>query len=348
MQETNALIYLLAVAAAAVFAFSLVPFAYTLAFKIGAVDVPLDDRRMHSRPIPRSGGLAIAAAIALGILTFTEITPAMLFAIAGAFIILLAGISDDINAITPIHKLLLQFLAAAVAYFGGFRITDLSSFGFSLPLGVFSLPITMLFILTLINSHNFLDGLDGLAGSVSAIEAFFLALFSLVLANQNLTLAALLLLGATLGFLFYNISPAKIFMGDTGSMLLGYILSLLGIKILFSEGGGGVFSALIIFALPLTDITFVTLKRILSGKNPFCADKGHLHHVLTRSGFSQRAVWFILASVSAFFPLALVGASLFPAATALIIIFLAIAVTRYVYNKNQSARQNGVYRIKKR
>ena len=237
---------------------------------------------MHSRPIPRLGGVSILFCFLLFSLLwdFSDVN-ALFFGWAGAILVGFVGVLDDRYTLSPALKLFAQSTAACVSMFGGNVIERLSLGEFSAELGILSFPLTLAWILTLVNAHNFIDGLDGLCAGVSLAESLALALIVFSLGDKETAVAALVLGGACLGFLPYNAGGAKIFMGDTGSTTVGFLLAFLSTKALFQANAPtNVAVPLLLFALPLADITFAVTRRLLSGKNPFVPDRSHIHHLL--------------------------------------------------------------------
>ena len=262
------------VAAALVVAFLVAliatPVVKSLAFKVGAVDVPKDNRRMHDHPIPRMGGLAIYLGFLLSVLLFLDLNAQLRGMLLGATIIVVLGIFDDIYALGAKLKFLIQIGAALVAVLSGNVIETLSNpnvFSSNLywDLGWLSIPVTVLWIVAITNAVNLIDGLDGLACGP------------------------------------YNMNPAKIFMGDTGSTFLGYILAVVSVNGLFK------FYTIISFAvpflmlgLPIFDTCFAFIRRIAHGQSPMHADRSHVHHRLIDMGFNQKqavAVLYIISGI---------------------------------------------------
>ncbi|MFA7064433.1 MAG: MraY family glycosyltransferase, partial [Bacilli bacterium] len=213
----------------------LVPIIKKTALHVGAVDVP-DERKVHKKPIPRLGGLAIFLAFLTGYIFFAEHNVQMLSILIGSFIIILLSIFDDIKPIKARYKFIIQILASSVVVlYGNISLTEISAFGINLSFEAWSYPLTIIFITAIINAINFIDGLDGLAAGVSTIYFATIAIIAFILNRIGGldTILCLLMLGSTLGFLVYNFNPASIFMGDTGSMFLGFmiaVIALLGYK----------------------------------------------------------------------------------------------------------------------
>lgn len=300
MNITSFIFAVVAVACAALVAYTLTPPVRLLAFRIGAIDIPLDARRMHKKPTPRIGGLAIFLGFTVATLVFCE-PSAELYAIwIGGAILVILGIIDDIFRLNAWVKLLVQLCVAGIAVCFGMLIDHITLFGLVIEFGAFSIPITMLWIIGLSNAINLIDGLDGLACGVSAITA--LSVFTVVLITGDTTSALLtaILIGSCVGFLPYNRNPAKIFMGDTGALFLGYTLSIISVQGLFKLHT--VLSFLVpfsIFALPIFDTLVAICRRIIHGQSPFHADRGHLHHKLVDMGFSHKEAVRILYAISA-------------------------------------------------
>lgn len=284
---------------AALFSLAITPADFYIAKKLKAIDTPHDGRRMHSRPIPRLGGVSILFCFLLFSLIwdFSDVG-ALFFGWAGAILVGFVGVLDDRYTLLPTVKLFAQSAAAITSMLGGNVIERLSLGSFSVELGILSFPLTLAWILTLVNAHNFIDGLDGLCAGVSMTESLALALISFSLGNNETAVAALILGGACLGFLPYNAGGAKIFMGDTGSTTVGFLLAFLSTKTLFqTETSVSTAVPLLLFALPLADITFAVTRRLLSGKSPFAPDRSHIHHLLAdRIGHHAAAKHLVFAA----------------------------------------------------
>jgi len=295
----------LAVAVAFVLSFVMTPIVKSFAVKIGAMDVPTEKRRVHDHPIPRMGGLAIFIGFLLSVVLFADITEQIRGILLGAIIIVVVGAIDDIMSLRAIVKLLGQILAAVVAVWHGVLIEFFMNpniFGGSeyLALELLSIPFTVLWIVGVTNAVNLIDGLDGLACGVSTIASLTMFVVALLVSEGNVAVILAALMGACLGFLPYNFNPAKIFMGDTGALLLGYILATTSAIGMFK------FYAVVTFlvpvlalAVPLVDTTFAFCRRILHGQSPFTPDRGHFHHRLIDMGLSQKQAVAILYSISA-------------------------------------------------
>ena len=297
----------LALVCAGVVSLALTPIVKHFAQRIGAMDVPKDDRRMHHTPIPRMGGLAIFIAFFLTALLFLKgIDRQMQAILLGAVAIVILGVFDDKYTLHALLKLVVQIGAACiVVFYGGCRIqyiTDpFGSPGAYFDLGVFSIPLTIIWIVAITNAVNFIDGLDGLACGVSCITSVNLLVIALLVSEQNVALTMAALAGACLGFLPYNFNPAKIFMGDTGSTFLGFVLATVSIQGLFkSYAVISVAVPFLLLGLPIFDICFAVIRRLASGRNPMEADRGHFHHRLIDLGFSQKqsvAIAYLLTAI---------------------------------------------------
>ena len=302
--ETYSLVLItLGVAVLASFLFT--PVVKAFAQKVGAVDIPKDERRMHNKPIPLLGGLAIFLSFMLAVLLFAEIDNQVRGMLLGAVIIVLLGVIDDIRPLNAIFKFCVQILAAVVSVAHGNVIQFLSNpifFGDSLyfNLGWLAIPISIIWIVAITNAVNLIDGLDGLSVGVSAINSASLLVISLLVSDVNVAIMVAALLGACLGFMPYNINPAKIFMGDTGSTFLGYILAVLSIQGLFKFYT--IISFLVpflILGVPIFDTVTAFFRRIIKGQAPWKADRSHIHHKLIDMGYSQKQSVAILYLVTA-------------------------------------------------
>ena len=282
------------------------PHVKSLAYKVGAIDVPKDNRRMHKVPIPRLGGLAIFLAFLFAVLIFSDVDRQMQGILLGAVVIEVLGVLDDILTLKALPKFFVQILAAGIAVYHGCTIQFISNPNvFSdvpyLNLGWLSIPVTIIWIVAITNAVNFIDGLDGLAVGVSAISTATLLVIALMVAETNISIVLAALLGACLGFIPYNKNPATIFMGDTGSTFLGFILATLSIQGLFKLYAIISFAVpFLILGIPIFDICFAFLRRIAKGQNPMVADRGHVHHRLIDMGFNQKqavAIAYMLTAI---------------------------------------------------
>ena len=299
--------YFISFTLAFIVAFSATPIVKSLAFRVGAIDVPKDERRMHKEPIARLGGIAIIAGFFISILfslvssELLHSTTAIVFdsqflgLIVGAGIIAALGVIDDLKALSARIKFPIQIIAAIIVAVSGTRIefitNPFSEVGISFFPTWLSYLITIFWIVGITNAINLIDGLDGLAAGVSSIASMSLFFVSVMRADPDIHTAVLaaILTGASLGFLPYNFNPAKIFMGDTGATFLGFVLGTISIQGTYKAYTAiAIAVPLLVLALPLFDTIFAILRRLASGKSIMEADRGHLHHRLVDMGLSQR------------------------------------------------------------
>ena len=297
----------LALLAALVISFLMTPVVKTFAYKVGAVDVPKDARRMHKIPIPRLGGLAIFIGFMVSVLVLGNVrgNGQMQSILLGSVIIVVLGVVDDIMALPAMLKFVVQIAAALIPALNGVVIQAFSNpniFSDSLywVLGPLSVPFTVLWIVAITNAVNLIAGLDGLANGVSAISATTMLVIALLASEAEVAVVMAALVGACVGFMPYNLNPAKMFMGDTGATFLGYILATMSIQGLFK------FYAVISFAvpflilgLPIFDTAFAFIRRIAHGQSPMHADRGHIHHRLIDMGLNQKQAVATLYVISA-------------------------------------------------
>ena len=263
--------------------FLMCPLVKSFAYKIGAIDVPKDNRRMHKKPVPRLGGLAIFLGFIVSMLLFVKVDHQLQGILLGASIIVVLGVVDDMSPLRAYFKFCVQIFAALVAVFHGVVIQTLSNpnvFAESpyWDLGWLSIPITVLWIVGITNAVNLIDGLDGLACGVSTISAISMLVIALLVSESDVALVMAALVGACLGFMPYNKNPAKMFMGDTGSTFLGYILATISIQGLFKYYAIVSFAVpFLILGLPMFDTLFAIIRRLAHGQNPMAPDRGHIH-----------------------------------------------------------------------
>jgi UDP-GlcNAc:undecaprenyl-phosphate/decaprenyl-phosphate GlcNAc-1-phosphate transferase len=292
----------------AVIAFAIVvlltPAVGGMARLLGAVDRP-DSRRLNRRPIPRLGGLAIFFGILVPALAFLDLSSESRGVLLGAAIATVVGAVDDFRGLSPPVKLAGQFLAAAVPPAFGVWI-DHFTFPFvgivDLPAWV-GVPLSMLFIVAVMNMVNFLDGMDGLAAGVCGIAGVTYAILALSLGKPDPAILSAIVAGACLGFLRHNFFPARIFMGDSGALCLGFILAAVSIQGLLKTASTVVLVLpLLVLAVPILDTSFVVARRLKYGQPIYGADRSHLHHRFLNIGFSQRraavTMWLWCASLA--------------------------------------------------
>ena len=284
-----------------------------LAIRWGMYDAPAGGRKIHQRPIPRLGGVAVAISFFLpiiGLALWSNDISTALFAehgllislLGGGSLILAIGIRDDLKGAGALLKLIGQVTAAFVVFHAGVQI-DVISVPFMGPmqLGVWSFPVTIFWIVLITNALNLIDGLDGLAGGVAVLAGTTLFIMSLIEGDVVGALLLISMVGATLGFLRFNWNPASIFLGDTGSLFLGFLLATVSAH--SSQKSFALFSivaAFVALALPIFDLSMAVVRRYLTGKPVFSADQYHIHHILLRKGLSQRqAAWVLLGGTAA-------------------------------------------------
>jgi UDP-GlcNAc:undecaprenyl-phosphate/decaprenyl-phosphate GlcNAc-1-phosphate transferase len=280
------------------------PLVKKIALTIGATDSP-DQRKVHQKIMPRLGGLAIYISFMFGFMVLDLVNTATTPIIIGSMIIIITGILDDKFQLPAKIKLSGQLLAAFVVVFNGVVIDYVNlPFGGQLDLGYFSIPLTILWIVGITNAINLIDGLDGLAAGVSSIALITIAGMALLKGDPFVFAISLLLLGSTLGFLVHNFHPAKIFMGDTGSLFLGFMISILSLLGFKNVTMVSLVIPIIILGVPISDTFFAIIRRFVN-KSPISApDKSHLHHCILRLGFTHRQTVLLIYAMAALFGLA--------------------------------------------
>lgn len=292
--------FLMAIIALAI-SLVLVPWVGKLAIMIGAVDKP-NARKVHTRIMPRMGGLAIYISFFTVLFFSHEMTQQLIGLFLGGTILIIVGIIDDKMDMPAKVKLLGQILAACVVVYFGVRVDFATNIFQGKPffLSVFSIPVTIIWIVGIINAVNLIDGLDGLAAGISVIAAVTMAIVGYASQQYLMASMAMILIGATLGFLRYNFNPAQIFMGDTGSMFLGYnlaVFAVMGVAKSFTVLS--FVTPILVLAIPILDTLFAIIRRKMNHKPIFKPDKNHLHHCLLNYGFSHRDTVLIIYAVSA-------------------------------------------------
>jgi UDP-GlcNAc:undecaprenyl-phosphate/decaprenyl-phosphate GlcNAc-1-phosphate transferase len=283
----------------------LTPAVGGMARLLGVVDEPGEQRRVHGRTIPRLGGLAIFLGIIVPALAFLDLSGETRGVLLGAAVATVVGAVDDFRGLTPSVKLAGQFVAASIPPMFGVWI-DHFTFPF---IGVVDLPawlgvpLSMLFIVAVMNMVNFLDGLDGLAAGVCGIAGATYAILALSLGKPDPAILSAIVAGACLGFLRHNFFPARIFMGDSGALCLGFILAAVSIQGLLKTASTVVLVLpLLVLAVPILDTSFVVAKRLKHNLPVYAADRSHLHHRFLNIGFSQRraavTMWLWCASLA--------------------------------------------------
>lgn len=349
------MIYLVALVATFALTVLLVPLVKKMAFAVGAVDEPQKaTRKIHTKVTARGGGIAIYVAFVITTLILVPEHNLQYWGmLVAATAVLIVGFIDDIHSQNPWVKLAVQIGAAVVAFsFFGIRIEAVSNpfgqsflfvdpnlvfhiFSHAVSINLMALVLTTVWLVGMTNTMNFVDGLDGLSGGIAAIAAvvmFFLALNPEVHQLQTATVS-IALAGGCLGYLVYNFHPAKIFNGDSGAYFLGMTLGIIAI---FS--GAKLATAALVLGIPIIDAVWAALRRILTGRSPFSADRGHLHHLLLDVGFTQRqAVLFIYALCIVFGVIALIaspGQKIVAIFALVVIVMLLFASLTLIRRKN--------------
>ncbi len=274
----------------------LVPYVREIAIHIKALDFP-NKRKVHKKIMPRLGGLAIYLSFLIGYMFFAPLTTQMISILISSFLIIILGIIDDINPLKASTKLWGQLLVAIIlVFFGKIYISELSILGTNIVLDIWAYPISIFIIIACINAINLIDGLDGLAAGTSSIYFLTIAIISILLGRTDSLgfILCLIMLGATLGFLYYNFNPATIFMGDTGSMFLGFmvaVIALLGFKT--ATLTSFIIPILILF-VPILDTLLAILRRLIKGESIGKPDKEHIHfQLLERTSSVKKSVLII-------------------------------------------------------
>lgn len=291
----------------------LVPIVKKIAMHVGAMDEP-NERKVHKVAMPRLGGLAIFIAFLFGYILYGQISTQMISILIGSFLLIIVGIFDDIKSVPAKYKFLVQIAAAAiVVIYGKLGFSELTFLGFTFVFPqIINDILAIFFIVGITNAINLIDGLDGLSSGISVIYFLTIAIIAVImnrLGGIDIVLS-LIMLGSTLGFLFHNFPPAKIFMGDTGSLFLGFMISviaLLGYKVTTFTS---LLVPLLVLAIPIFDTLLAIFRRLLKGQSVATADKEHFHHQLLKMKYSTVASILIIyaidltfASVSIFYVL---------------------------------------------
>jgi UDP-GlcNAc:undecaprenyl-phosphate/decaprenyl-phosphate GlcNAc-1-phosphate transferase len=289
---------------AMIISFALTPLVKKLAVKLDIIDVPKDERRVHKKPIPLIGGLAIYISFMVMLAFNGGFSKDYLAIFIGGTIILIGGLLDDKYDLKPRYKLMFQISAALVLIFMGVEISLLTNpftkYFSSLNLEKWiSIPVTLIWIVGVTNAFNLIDGLDGLSSGLALISSVTMLIVSVITGRYEAILLNSILAGSILGFLPYNFNPASIFLGDTGAQLLGFLLSSIAI-IGAVKSATAITLAVPIIALgvPIYDTLLAIIRRKINGKPIMQADKGHLHHRLLALGYSQKKAVIIMYIIS--------------------------------------------------
>lgn len=278
----------------------LVPLLARVANRVGLVDLPDDNRKLHKSAIPMVGGITIFVAASVAI-------PALLFYFAdsfrfrpsdgtelggmlmGAALLLIVGLADDFWNLRGRQKLIGQIIAITVLIISGFQFDHLTFAGFRIEFGIFSVLVVYAWMLVAINSINLLDGADGFASTVGIVMSLALSVMAIYQGKMVDAIIALSLAGALVGFMRYNFPPAKAYLGDSGSMLIGYMLGAMAIRCAFKQATAYAFFAPVaLLAIPLIDTAAAIIRRRMMGRSIYSVDRGHLHHRMMKQGYSPR------------------------------------------------------------
>lgn len=325
------------------FVFLIIPFIKNVALHVGAVDIP-NERKVHKKPMPRLGGLGIFLGFLLGYMLYGRTSSIMNSILIGSFIIVLAGVVDDIKPLKASTKFISQLVAACiVVFYGNIIMKDLSAFGFYINFGIFAYPISIFFILGCINCINLIDGLDGLAGGISSIYFLTIGIIAAIQGKFSLDcVLTFVMLGSTLGFLVHNFNPASIFMGDSGSMFLGFMIAVIALLGFKNVTMTSLIIPLLILAIPILDTLFAIVRRLLKGESISTPDKFHIHHQLLKRNFSQRTTVLIIYAIDLLFAAAsiiyflkdrVLGYIIY--GILLLIVILAVVKTDVVFEHNK-------------
>ena len=327
----------------------LVPISKKIAKHIGALDMP-NKRKIHKKPMPRLGGLAIYGTFLIGYMLYGNNSPQMLSVLIGSFLLVIMGMIDDINPLRAKYKIVVQTISAViVVFYGRIYLTDLSAFGLSVNLpNVLAYIISVVFIISLINAINLMDGLDGMSSGIGIIYFLTISVVAYILGRFGglEIILAIIMIGALLGHLVYNFPPASTFMGDSGSNFLGFMVavtSLIGFK---TTTFTSLIIPIVILALPIFDTALSIFRRLLKGQGIAEPDREHFHHQLLKMKFSPRTSVIIIyliniafAAVSIFYVL---GDNKFAMVIYLLLIILLLFVvlkTDILFEHNKSNKK---------
>jgi UDP-N-acetylmuramyl pentapeptide phosphotransferase/UDP-N-acetylglucosamine-1-phosphate transferase len=333
--------YLLIFITAFLLALIFTPVAIKIAPKIGAVDIPKDNRRMHTKAMPRFGGMAIYIGTVASMLIFLPFSTRLMGIIAGGTLIFIVGIIDDLKNLPAKLKLVCQIICALILFQFSVRISFIGN-----PFGegyyffpwIVSLLVTVIWIVGITNTINLIDGLDGLAGGVAVIASLSIAYIAFINGRTIDCMAMLAIAGGALGFLPFNFNPAKIFMGDGGALFLGFMLA--GLSVISPMKSATMLATVVpvlVLGLPIFDTTFAILRRLINKRPIMEADKGHLHHRIMAAGLGQRRTVLTLYGISGIMGMAaiLMSRDLFVESGLLIVI---AATFIYVFITDQNSR----------
>ena len=320
------------------------PFAKWLAFRLHAIDQP-KARGMHTRPMPRLGGVAIVLGFMATVLVLFPYIQGLerrqfVGFLIGCAIIVVLGIFDDIYTLRARFKLVFQIIAALVVVFSGIRI-EVVLWPITTALEFFSIPFTLLWIVGVTNAVNLIDGLDGLAAGVSSIAAFSLMILCIITGSETAVVLTAALAGSCIGFLPRNFNPAEIFMGDSGSTFLGFVLAVSSILGVFKGYAIlAVVVSMLCLGLPVFDTLFAMCRRMAKGQSIMQPDRGHLHHRLIDRGYTQKQAVLILYGISAACGILAIILSVRRAETFVVVLLTVFLLSMVVYYFNRRNKNN--------
>jgi len=328
-----------------ILALFIVPIVRSVCLQKGLVDLP-NERKVHKSPIPRLGGVAIWLCTILTFVILVFINwdypygNGLSGILLGGSIMFLLGFVDDLYDLSPKFKLVVQVGAALIAYLLGVKIEILfNPFGGSFYLGWLSLPITVIWLVGISNAMNFIDGVDGLAGGVSTICAVTLAVVAIYTNQPISAVLASILAGSMMGFLVFNFHPARIFMGDSGALFAGFALAGLSVAGVLKSLTATILLPILILVVPIMDISFSVLRRLLKGSNLMQADAEHIHHKLLKAGFSHNrtvAVLYLVCAAAGGIAAIMVGAQRLYIIILLILFVLMLILSMLAKTRKQS------------
>lgn len=327
----------------------LTPIVKKIAYHVGALDKPDHKRKVHNKKMPSMGGLAIFFSFLIGYMLFAPKTTQMLSVLIGGFIIVITGMLDDIKPLPAKVKLLMQIAAASiVVIYGNITFADMTIFGIKFNFGILKYPLAILFIVAIMNAINFCDGLDGLASGTSTIYFTTICIIGYIMNKLGGldVIMCLIMIGSCLGFLIYNFAPASIYMGDTGSLFLGFIISVIALLGFKTATITSLIIPLLILFVPIIDTIFAMARRMLKGERIDHADREHLHHqLLKRTKSTKKAVLImyainiLFASVSIFYSLGDKKISMLLYIILLILLLILVWKTEILFEKTKGDKK---------
>lgn len=279
----------------------LVPLIKKVAEHIGAMDIPKDNRRVHDKPMPKMGGVAVFLAFLAGYMFFGKPSAQMNSILIAGILVVLLGIIDDIKPLNALSQFIIQVIAACiVVFYGGIYLPQISAFGLHLNFYGWGYSLAVIFIVSVMNIINLIDGLDGLSSGIASIYYATIAILALILNRHGGLdiILCLIMLGATLGFLVHNFHPAKIFIGEAGTMFLGLMIAVIALLGFKATTVTTLFVPVLILFLPIMDTFLAIIRRLLNGKKPWTPDKEHVHHQLLKLNKSVKKTVLIMYGIS--------------------------------------------------